>query len=75
MGEIGSYIITVTSFQDFLFVPDGQLKDATGNIGPLGVGMLMDRAYGSCLELYFYEHQVSVISHNLTLYTWFGIFP
>ena len=75
MRQVGSHVITIASPENLFLVTDGHFKAAAGNIGTLGMGMLMKGADCSLLELYFYHHQVLVVAHNLTDYALTGILP
>ena len=75
MWQVGSHIIAIASLENLFLVTDGHFKAAAGNIGTLGMGMLMKGADGSLLELHFHHHQVLVVAHNLADNALTGILP
>ena len=58
-----------------LLVANQHLKLTFGNIRSLRMVVLVRRAYCTFLKAHFYEHQLAIISHNLTADTGSGILP
>ena len=75
MRQVGSHVITIASPENLFLVTDGHFKAAAGNIGTLGMGMLMKGADGSLLELHFHHHQVLIVAHDLADSSITGILP
>ncbi len=44
MRQVGSHVITIASPENLFLVTDGHFKAAAGNIGTLGMGMLLTSA-------------------------------
>ena len=42
MWQVGSYIITIASFESLLFVADSNFETSTGHVCTLGMWVLMD---------------------------------
>ena len=73
--QIGSNVIAIASSEDFLFLANSHFKAATGNIGGLGMGVMMERTDGSFIAFHFYGHQVLIVTHDLTNNTITDIVP